>query len=948
MSRRRFLSRVADWIIRFHLPIVIATGVMIVGLSIFAPGVKYTENIEKFLPEGPETELFQKINKEFGGLNIALVGLTFDDLFTHDNLARVQGLTKALSGIPGVFHINSLTNTIDLTGNELGATVKVLVPEIVPKEKSALEKIRKKALSRKMIAGTLVSHDGKSALLVCVLRGDADMKGVAERLKAATIKLVGSKGVYFGGSPFLAEYMANGAQRDLQRLTPFVCAVILLIMFYLFRRPAGVVLSTACIVTSISCTFGVMNLFGLTLNLLSSSLPIIILAVGSAYSIHILTKYYDGYDAGLDRDGMIHLIFDEVSVPVLVAGVTTMIGFMSFYVMDIQPMREFGLLIGLGIFFSMLFSAVSIPAVLYMLAKNGGSQTAVPHERRGIGDSLLEQIGRRKHGLAALTVVVVVISLYYTTKIDVDMSTKHLYQKNTEPWLAERFLGKQFGGSIYLQLYVSGDMRDPIVLKELERLNDYIAVQDNVAGIQSLVEVVKILNKGFTNSARIPESKAKLSKDLLTLIDGEPWLKMLVNRTWSAALINIKLAEFDSLRINRLIARINDYTRLRSPGRLFAVDAESIPQTLAEKVREYRVKETLERLSLQLAAHRISISQAYLARAMRRARAVDPKRFLDVPTAKVTAYLTGDEAAVDLTNPAEAKRVSTAIIALIDAGKKRDATLAYLRGVVKPEFRNDKKNLTTANETIWETVRTLRRQYESKEIAAPLLAAIPPAQRSHEIETLIRTTLLDITDANFNAAAAPFRAKLPTVARSMSIRISGYPVLYEGMNRSVRRNNMNSAMVSLVLVFIVLALLFRSIVWGLIAIGPTTITLLFTFGLMGVLKIPLDMGSSMITSITLGVGIDYSIHFLWRLRRLGKQTSDLAATMATTGRAIVFNAVTVTVGFSILIFASIVPIIKLGGLTAETMFMSALLTLVLIPLVFHLFEPYLLARKKES
>ena len=70
--------------------------------------------------------------------------------------------------------------------------------------------------------------------------------------------------------------------------------------------------------------------------------------------------------------------------------------------------------------------------------------------------------------------------------------------------------------------------------------------------------------------------------------------------------------------------------------------------------------------------------------------------------------------------------------------------------------------------------------------------------------------------------------------------------------------------------------------------------------------------------------------------------------MATTGRAIVFNAVTVTVGFSILIFASIVPIIKLGGLTAETMFMSALLTLVLIPLVFHLFEPYLLARKKES
>lgn len=947
MSKPRFLSRVADWIIRFHLPIVIATAVTIIGLSIFAPGVKYTENIEKFLPEGPETELFQKINKEFGGLNIALVGLSFDDLFTHENLSRLQRLTKALSGVPGVFHISSLTNTIDLTGNEVGATARVLVPEIVPKDAKALAKIRAKALSRKMIAGTLVSHDGKSALLVCVLRGDADMKTVAEKLKAMTIQQVGQKDVYFGGSPFLAEYMANGAQRDLQRLTPFVCGVILLIMFYLFRRPAGVILSTATIVFSISCTFGVMNLLGLSLNLLSSSLPIIILAVGSAYSIHILTKYYDGYDAGLERAEMIHLIFDEVSVPVLVAGVTTMIGFMSFYVMDIQPMREFGLLIGLGIFFSMLFSAVSIPAVLYMLQKRG-AQTAVPNGGRSLGDSLLDQISRRKHVLAVVTLVIVLGSVYYTTKIDVDMSTKHLYQKNTEPWLAERFLGQQFGGSIYLQLYVAGDMRDPIVLKELERLNDYIAVQDNVAGIQSVVEVVKILNKGFTNAARIPESKAKLSKDLLPLIDGEPWLKMLVNSRWDAALINVKLAEFDSQRINRLIARINEYTQLRSPGRLFALSAEKVPASLADDVRAYRVRETLQHLSLKLGSYKISLPQAIYARALRRARQVEPKQYKDVPLAKVRAYLVGDEAAVDLAKPADAPLVAKKLLELIDAGKPKSATLAYLRTVVKPEFQKDQKNLVTANETVWETVRTLRRRYEADEIAKPLLAAMPPQQRSKELDSVVRTALLEISDANFNAAAAPFRDKLPTEARTMSIRISGYPVLYEGMNRSVRRNNMNSAMVSLVLVFITLALLFRSIVWGLIAIGPTTITLLFTFGLMGVLRIPLDMGSSMITSITLGVGIDYSIHFLWRLRRLGKQTSDLAATMATTGRAIVFNAVTVTVGFSILIFASIVPIIKLGGLTAETMFMSALLTLVLIPLVFNLFEPYLLVRKKES
>ena len=96
---------------------------------------------------------------------------------------------------------------------------------------------------------------------------------------------------------------------------------------------------------------------------------------------------------------------------------------------------------------------------------------------------------------------------------------------------------------------------------------------------------------------------------------------------------------------------------------------------------------------------------------------------------------------------------------------------------------------------------------------------------------------------------------------TLEVAVSGYPMIYSGMNRSVYNNQTRSMLLSCGLVLLALALFFRNGWLALAASIPAGITLLVTFGVMGIYDIPMDVGASMIASIALGVGIDYAVHF---------------------------------------------------------------------------------------
>jgi predicted RND superfamily exporter protein len=127
----------------------------------------------------------------------------------------------------------------------------------------------------------------------------------------------------------------------------------------------------------------------------------------------------------------------------------------------------------------------------------------------------------------------------------------------------------------------------------------------------------------------------------------------------------------------------------------------------------------------------------------------------------------------------------------------------------------------------------------------------------------------------------------------------------------------------------------KSILGGFIAVSPIVLTVLLNFALMSYLNIPLDIATIMIASIALGIGIDYSIHFTSRFKeefaRSDSQLEALEKTLTTTGRAILINALSVALGFSVLVFGQLVPMQRFGWLTAATMLISAFGAITFLP-----------------
>ena len=116
---------------------------------------------------------------------------------------------------------------------------------------------------------------------------------------------------------------------------------------------------------------------------------------------------------------------------------------------------------------------------------------------------------------------------------------------------------------------------------------------------------------------------------------------------------------------------------------------------------------------------------------------------------------------------------------------------------------------------------------------------------------------------------------------------------------------------------------------------PILFTLSIIYGVMGYLGVPLDDTTVFIACIAIGIGIDYTIHFLVRLREELKAGADereaLSRTIATSGRAIMINALTVMMGFIVIVFGSFVPMQRFGSLLALTMIITSVGAITILP-----------------
>jgi len=140
-----------------------------------------------------------------------------------------------------------------------------------------------------------------------------------------------------------------------------------------------------------------------------------------------------------------------------------------------------------------------------------------------------------------------------------------------------------------------------------------------------------------------------------------------------------------------------------------------------------------------------------------------------------------------------------------------------------------------------------------------------------------------------------------------------------------------------------LLILFRSIVLAIIGTAPNIFTALLIIGIMGIMRIPLDIMTITIAAITIGIGVDFAIHYIHRFKKeitLGADYPQAIKTVQlTVGKALYYTSITITLGFIILVTSSFKPSIYFGLLTSIAMIVSLLATFTIIPILIHWWRP---------
>ncbi len=915
-----------------------ATVILVVLVTAFfgsrAPKVERDDDLLAFLPRSnPAIQVFYDVNRRFGGLDVAMVGITTGDALSPEFLGRLRLATKHLNEIKGVDYAFSLTNVDDFTPDpeKGGIGVDYLVSGALPKTPAEETALREKVMSRDQVVGNLVSPDGKAALVYCFLAYGADPKETVRSIRTAVDDTFPTDTKYWGGAPFIQSYIFSVTQADLARLTPWACAVILLISIWAFRDVVGTLLALFTTAVGIAVALGLMATFHVKTNLVLGSMPVILFALGSAYPIHILTRYYAVVNE-MGRDRAITHAIVYLGPTVIASGLTTCGGLLSFVAMDIEPIRTFGLFTGIGVFVTLALSVTFVPAVI-RVADLKARLSLTNHTSRGMVWLCTTMASHRVIVGGALGVLAVVGALF-VGRIDSRIDNSSFYSKTSSPALAETFMREHFGGSQFFQIHVEGDMSDPDVLRAMRGLADRIAAVPHVSSVNHVGLVIAKMNEAMEGDERIPDSTAKV-KLLFGFLAGKKAVAQLVTDDRNHALIHVKVDTDRAADLEVLLAQVQGAVAAELPTSYAVAEVTGPRQDEATaRVRALvtgRARAVAAQFGVPISKEQSEIIARRLADRSA-GKPADPKPI----EAAILAFLRSEEFTGDLPKtPADAPSRVAAALAVVDAHPTKEAVAAAIGNALERPV-SDPAVLDAAAVLKKPLDEILRRQVsrsDARRLVAEAGLAAPEGSKGQRFIAALGAALMDLDLAR---VVLPAQAGAPGV--TLAVQVTGQPVLNQGLSESTDRNQLKSFFMAMGLVLVIVLVLYRSLWSALLAMAPVCLTLLIVYGGMGFLGVHLDIGTSMLASLTTGAGVDYAVHLLaaWKAPpgegRPDQATLRGGAAYAgfLVGRAIWTNALMVAGGFVVLTMGEARPLQNVGGLTAAAMMVAALVTFATI------------------
>jgi len=400
------------------------------------------------------------------------------------------------------------------------------------------------------------------------------------------------------GIPIINITFHNYMHSDLFILVPIVMLVVVIVFYFNFRSLRGVLLPFTTLSIAQLWILGLMGYLGHKITSVDMSLPPLMIAVGSSYSIHILNQYYADFKAITEHDKRegLHLAMSHISLTVLLAGLTTFIAFMTLTTSEISAIREWGLYSAIGVMFAVFISCSLLPAGLALLPN------AIPFALLGrdktMKTTLVDRIialttrGAIVHYRCVLTVVGVLIffSLLGIFRLKVETVFLNYLKEHDSVRTDANIISDKFGGfesfSILLDSEREDGVKDPRFLGAIEDFRNWVVAEENgdlcIGRTDSFSDFIKTMHMAMNNDDRgyyaIPQNRSDIV-DYLEIYSGDDddsdgrfdEFEPFVNSDYStcnilARMLQVKGHSVGTTETKHIAGRMADYLNKRLPA----------------------------------------------------------------------------------------------------------------------------------------------------------------------------------------------------------------------------------------------------------------------------------------------------------------------------------------------------------------------------------------------
>jgi len=568
------------------------------GFVSVLPNLESDNSTESLLrPGDPAAKIYREFRKQFGNDEIVMLALSPPEIFDPEFLLRLRDLHRALEHeVPHLQDINSLINARDTRG--VGDTL--LVEDLMedwPETPEDLGRLEARVGEIPLFENVLINTAG-TVTTVMVKPNIYSSLGEEEDALAgfdseASDMEDAAQPVYLSGAekfemidrikeviarfdaPEFRLLLAGGAvmnyhatrmmMRDLSVFLPACIAIMLVLLFVVFRRLSGVVLPMLAVLCAVLVTYGIMAKMGIPNSITNQILPMLLITVGICSAVHILTIVYQQLELGANQEDAIAAAFGHSGVAVCMATLTTAGGLVSFVSADLAQVANLGKTAPIGILLTLVYCMTMLPALLSIFPLAGHSKfggDALRARLSGwvtrIGDQAAEHPGWILSG----TAVVLMVFATGLAELRFANDPRFWFPEEDEVRRAIDFMDRELHSGNGIEIIIDtgreNGLHDPEIVKRIEKAIEFaesyeyegISVTKTISILDVVKETHKALNENRHDQYAIPVNRALLEQEMLLFENsGSDDLEELTDNQFRLARVSIRTPTADGMQM---------------------------------------------------------------------------------------------------------------------------------------------------------------------------------------------------------------------------------------------------------------------------------------------------------------------------------------------------------------------------------------------------------------